>query len=127
MKFFRNHIISRVFCLLMALHILNICVDTPDAQPESVPEDLTINDMESIVEIVLEKGFGIDNAISEHDEPDENDAGNFEMMKDFKLYSCSTAINFLNPATIVPKALIPYDDFYCSSFINEISPPPPKA
>jgi hypothetical protein len=111
----------------MALHILNICVDTPDVQSETVPEDLTINDMESIVEIVLEKGFKIDNAISEHDEPDENDAGNFEMIKDFKLYSSPVTTRFLSPVSIVPKASIPYNDFHYSSFINEISPPPPKA
>lgn len=112
---------------MMALHMLNICVDMPDAQPESVPEDLTINDMESVVEIVLEKGFEIDNAIEEHDEPDESNTGNFEMIKDFKLYSNPLTSNFINPNAAAAKTFIIYNDFHYSSFINEITPPPPKA
>ncbi len=127
MQFFRNHIISRIFCVLMALHIFNMCVDTPDAEPESVPEDLTINDMESIVEIVLEKGFGIDNAIAEHDEPDESDSGSFEMSKEFKVYSHQVTLKILSPEVIFVTHNSDYSDPYYSAFVNEITPPPPKA
>jgi hypothetical protein len=45
-------------------------VDTPDPQPENVPEDLTYNDMESVVEIVLEQVLDINNAIAEKDDTD---------------------------------------------------------
>lgn len=127
MKFFRNHILSRIFCVLMALHIFNVCVDTPDAQHESVPEDLSINDMESIVEIVLEKGFNIDNAIAEHDEPDESDAGSFEISKEFKVYVHQLTLKIIEPEVHFVVHNLSYADPFYNSFVNEITPPPPKA
>lgn len=111
----------------MAMHIFNMCVDTPDAQPESVPEDLSINDMESIVEIVLEKGFNIDNAIAEHDEPDESDAGSFEMSKEFKVYAHPLTLKIIEPEVHFVTHNLSYADPSYNSFVNEITPPPPKA
>ena len=111
----------------MALHIFNISVDTPDAQPESVPEDLSINDMESVVEIVLEKGLGIDNAIAEHDEPDESDAQNFEMSKEFKVCPSSNFTAIVNFETTIINIRSPYKEPHYSTFVHEINPPPPKA
>ena len=54
----------------MALYLLNISVDTVDSSPEDIPEDLNINDQESIVEIVVEKILGFENAIEEYDDHD---------------------------------------------------------
>jgi hypothetical protein len=102
-------------------------VDTPDAQPESVAEDLTVNDMESIVEIVLEKGLGIDNALEEHDEPNESDAQDFEMTKDVKFFSSQIKNSLINPEYIISKTQISFKEAFYSSCINEILAPPPKA
>ena len=49
----------------MGIYLLNISVDTKDPHPEYIPEDLSINDQESIVEIVVEKILGFENAIQE--------------------------------------------------------------
>jgi hypothetical protein len=68
----RSHIISRLLCLLVAAIILNLSVDTPDLYDDSVPEDLTYNDIETFVEWGLEVVAGIDNAIEEHDDDDDN-------------------------------------------------------
>lgn len=57
----------------MGLYLLNICVDTADPNPEHIPEDLSINDQESIVEIVLEKVLGYEDAIKEYDDYDAED------------------------------------------------------
>lgn len=57
----------------MGLYMLNISVDTADPNPEYIPEDLSINDQESIVEIVLEKVMGYENAIEETDDNDTED------------------------------------------------------
>ncbi|MEQ9352063.1 MAG: hypothetical protein RJQ00_05700 [Vicingaceae bacterium] len=57
----------------MGLYLLNICVDTADPNPEHIPEDLSINDQESIVEIVLEKVLGYEDAIKEYDDHDAED------------------------------------------------------
>lgn len=54
----------------MGLYFLNISVDTVDANPSHIAEDLSFNDQESIVEIVVEKIMGFENAIEEQDDPD---------------------------------------------------------
>lgn len=127
MKLIREHIISRIICLLLALHLFNVCVDSPDAQPAYLPEDLSINEMESVVEIVLEKGFEIENAISEHDEPIESDTQNIEQSKELKLFTNHYVIKLIN--SILEK--VKYYSFYAtpsySAGVQEINPPPPKA
>lgn len=57
----------------MALYLLNISVDTADPHPEYIPEDLSINDQESIIEIIVEKILGYENAFIEYDDHDTED------------------------------------------------------
>ncbi|WP_163417169.1 hypothetical protein [Flagellimonas sp. HSM57] len=57
----------------MGVYLLNISVDTADPNPEHIPEDLTINDQESIIEIAIEKILGFEDAIPEYDDPDHED------------------------------------------------------
>jgi hypothetical protein len=57
----------------MAGYLLNISVDTPDGTPKGVSEDLSINDQESLIEIVLEQVMGFENALAEFDDPDADD------------------------------------------------------
>lgn len=106
--------------------MLNVCVDMPDAAPDYIPEDLTVNDQESLVEMVLEKGLDIENAIEEHDEPDDSNAQNFEMSKDFKIYNTPLKVSFKRIAAIHDAGPTPFIMLSLSSFIKEITPPPPK-
>jgi len=55
----------------MALYLLNISVDAPDAFPNAA-ENLNYNDMESVVEILLEQVLSIEDAVPEHDDPDRD-------------------------------------------------------
>ena len=55
----RNSVFTKILWGLMGLYLLNISVDTADPNPEHIPEDLSINDQESIVEIVVEKILGL--------------------------------------------------------------------
>ena len=55
---------------LMAFYMLNICIDAPDALPNDIPEDLSFNDQESLIELFLEKVLGYEDAIPEHDDSD---------------------------------------------------------
>lgn len=129
MKLFRHHILSRLFCVLMAFHIFNMSVDTADPDPNSVPEDLSYNDMESVVEIVLEKMLGYDNAIEEQDEPGDENAHSqaFEMQKEFKYCNLYTFnFSFRIPVEFV-KMNISYNEEFICSYSSEITPPPPKA
>ena len=60
----------RFLCGFLALYLLNISVDSPDPNPEGIPEDLSINDQESIIEMVIEKVMGFENAVAEYDDHD---------------------------------------------------------
>lgn len=78
----RNNIAIRCLWAFMGLYFLNISVDTVDAYPNHIPEDLSFNDQESIVEIVLEQVLGYENAIAEYDDNDTEDhtkKGNFKI------------------------------------------------
>lgn len=60
----------RFFCAFMALYLLNCSVDTNDIRPSYIPEDLSFNDQESLVEIIIEKVFNYENAIPENEDTD---------------------------------------------------------
>ena len=127
MQRFRHHIIFRLICLMLAFHIFNCSVDTPDAKPEYIPEDLTYNDIESVAELVLEKVLNIENAISEHDENDTEDGNSFDLKKEF-VYCHQSEVrndkNFNKGLSII--AVTYYEEQYSSQFHPEIVPPPPK-
>jgi len=124
----RQHIIFRLFWLFMAVHIFNFSVDTPDAQPDFVPEDLTYNDMESVVEIVLENLLGIQDAIAEHDENDADDGGCFQIKKPFSFfYHPKIKINQVFDKGHSVMVSTNYLEQFFSQFHPEIVPPPPKA
>lgn len=57
----------------MGLYLLNISVDIADPNPEYMPEDLSFNDQESIVEIVVEQVLSFEDAIKEYDDHDTED------------------------------------------------------
>ena len=71
-----NFFLHRLFCWLMALHIINISVDVPEHySPRMIhgaqKEDLSVNKIESIGELLLEHWLGIIDAVPEQDETDE--------------------------------------------------------
>lgn len=129
MQIIRENIVFRLLCLVLALHILNFSVDTPDFQPEQVPEDLTYNDMESIMEVVLEQVLEINNAIAEHEENDTDEGnGGFSVKKsiDFSYYDTRGIVLFLATNYTVCSHNN-YQDNFSSKFHPELVPPPPKA
>ncbi|MBP4139406.1 hypothetical protein [Flavobacterium geliluteum] len=56
----------------MALYLLNCSVDTSDFNSNFVAENLSLNDQESIIELVVEKVLGYQNAIPEIDDCDSD-------------------------------------------------------
>ncbi|WP_146624529.1 hypothetical protein [Larkinella arboricola] len=86
-----NAFIRRLVCLLMSLHVLNLSIDSPDQYGSTLQrlnrvEDLSVNDIESYTEFFLEVCFGIDNAIPEHDEPDD-DSDLLKLKQDYFFFS----------------------------------------
>lgn len=69
----RQHRLLRLFWGFMALYLFNISVDVPDAASPQIPENLAINDIESVAEFVLEDVMCLDDAVPEHDDPDRED------------------------------------------------------
>ncbi|REA62836.1 hypothetical protein DSL64_07900 [Dyadobacter luteus] len=72
MTFLRSLRASRYFCIFFAFHLLNLSVDSPDFQPISVAEDLSINDQESLIEFITEHILGFDHLFPETDDDDSN-------------------------------------------------------
>jgi hypothetical protein len=112
----------------MAIHIFNLSVDTRDARPDYVPEDLSFNDLESVAEIVLEQVLNINNALSEHDESDTEDGGSIEIKKEILIshkfrFECIRFFKY-NLKLLYSNN---YIEQYSSQFHPEIAPPPPKA
>ena len=66
----RNSKFNNLFWGWMALYMLNICVDAPDPYPGSMAEDLSFNEQESVIELVVEKGLGYEDAIPEQEDHD---------------------------------------------------------
>jgi hypothetical protein len=60
----------------MCLYLLNGSVDSPDMNPDYIPEDLSCNDQESIIELILEKVLGFDNMMVEYDDCDTEQEAN---------------------------------------------------
>lgn len=72
MKSIRQNKKLRFFCAFMALYLLNCSVDTIDFNSNFDVENLSINDQESIIELVVEKVLGYQNAIPEIDDCDSD-------------------------------------------------------
>lgn len=111
----------------MAIYVLNLSVDSPDAQVNHLPEDLSINDMESVVEIILEGWLEIEDAIPEHDESDAND-GTMPFKKSFDIFY----MEFKKGSTRASEFFLKnnfwnYKRNFRQQFYPEFTPPPPKA
>lgn len=65
----------------MGLYILNLSADTADTESPHIAEDLTINDQESMVEVLVETILGFEDAFEEFDDPDGEDHNNKSFQK----------------------------------------------
>ena len=110
----------------MGLYLLNISVDTADPNPEHIPEDLSFNDQESIVEIIVEKVLGFEDAIKEYDDHDTEDHNKEKNVKIDLLVHINKSNNYAYNDLIATKKRYPnYEARWPSGFI-EIDSPPPK-
>ncbi len=118
--------ITRLICLSLALYFLNFSVDSRDADPDSVPEDLTINDIESFSELLAEVVFDWTNAFEEHDERDGEEGGALDLTKEY-FYSSQEVVAILPPFNpIVPKKYHVRDIKEIASLSVDVTSPPPK-
>lgn len=71
---FRNSKTLSLLWGIMAFYLLNISVDTRDFQNNAIPEDLSFNDQESIVELLVERVLGYEDAFIEYDDLDPEES-----------------------------------------------------
>jgi hypothetical protein len=117
---------SRIICFLFAVHLFNFSIDPKDVQDDFVPEDLTINDIESITEFIAETVFGWENAFEEHDEPDPDDGGSLDFCKIFFVNQGEAVAVSSTSETVRVKYFI-WDPLAFAALPRSILAPPPKA
>jgi hypothetical protein len=105
MKQLRENLLIKYLWVGMAFFIFNFSIDVPDSFGDIVPENLNINDIESITELVLEDVLGIYNAVPEHDENDLDDEGGFCKKVDFQFnqnlsFTIDTKVYLINEERI---------------------------
>jgi hypothetical protein len=111
----------------MSMYLFNCSVDTPDQCFDHIPEDLQINDQESIIELVLEIGLGMDDAIPEKEDADADQKFSSKKQVTTDLYAHSNLERRLKFNSYPTKS----DRVYFSTLIFElpvipISRPPPE-
>lgn len=110
----------------MGLYMLNISVDTTDPYPDHIQENLSFNDQESIVEIVIEKFLGYEDAIPEYDDCDTRDHIKKPIFKIEFVPLKEVAVNTKSTLCGATKQRFPnYDGFLLNGFLK-IDVPPPK-
>jgi len=57
---------------LLAAVIFNLSIDPPDRESPGMPEDLSVNEIESFVELVAEQWLAIEDFLPEHNESDDS-------------------------------------------------------
>lgn len=122
----RNSVFTKILWGLMGLYLLNISVDTADLNPEYIPEDLSINDQESIIEIIVEKVLGYEDAFEEYD---DNDAEDHNKKTDVKIDLTTYYLvdNILNQSFIkTTKHKFPNNSNRLTKGFHKLDIPPPK-
>lgn len=129
-KLKRRLLLHRLICLLMALHVLNVSIDAPDLYttprfPGERHEDLSINEIESVCELLLENCFGIENAIPEHEESDdESDVTN--VGEDYFFQQLFVFVVLPPNFSYLIRPTLPFRPVPVSTHIPEITSPPPQ-
>lgn len=125
-KTFIGNFVRKFICWVLLIQLINLSTDPVDQINfkngyATFEEDLSINEIESFYELVLEDFFH-----KNVPESDENDGDAF--IKVFDLYCSAGAVIEMKPEIIHFPPII-YSTFYQDSFCTnypEINSPPPK-
>jgi hypothetical protein len=124
-RYCRNHI-SRFIAFIVAVQILNMSIDAPNAQMPVCKGSIdNFNYIDTYVEYIAEVILKFDNAIPESKDRQQKE---LQMQKQFELVFQKIellTIPFFDEIT--EKQFSNFSDKYAYQFIKEINPPPPKA
>lgn len=110
----------------MGLYLLNLSVDTIEHVPSSLTQNLSVNDQESIVELLVEKVLGYEDAIKEvndYDREEHNEKKNTKI--DFLVYELTDRKNH-SIRSREKKHQFQYQKTLYTSEFTGIDTPPPK-
>lgn len=116
----------RILCLLLALHLFNFSIDSRDRHPDFIPEDLSVNDIESIAEFMTEVVLGADNTFAEHDEADNEAGGSLDLYKWYVPSSVPVSCPVAAWSWTRTRYFIK-DPAFFSEGVREVTSPPPQA
>ncbi len=121
----------RLLCLLMAFYVINVSIDATDGyvMPNShgeYREDLSINEIESIGELLLEEILGITNAVPEHDESDEEEDQITKIFMDWSIPGPAVSYRFYLSVGYTPTVHAFFAPNRYFSRPAEVTIPPPK-
>ncbi|GGE02820.1 hypothetical protein [Psychroflexus salis] len=126
LQHFRNTTFTKLFWGFIGLYFLNIGVDTSDINSNLIPEDLSLNEQESIVEIIVEKVFNYGNVIKEQDDEDTEDYSKKRVSK----IDLSPLKNEFNEDVLIIFLTFKNNFNSCKSSLSEahyyLEKPPPK-
>ena len=109
----------------MCIQMFNISVDAPDGHTDALKEDLSINEMESVLEIILEQCLDIENAIPEYDEEDDNNSNSIgKYFIQFYFNGQSISINNTTDILLLKKVFPPAAFLLCEYNPEKVTPPP---
>jgi hypothetical protein len=119
-----SHFVSFLWFLL-AIQILNVSVDSPDSHSDVIAENLSTNDLESVIEMLLEKVFDFENAILEHDESD-NEIESSQFKITFNLFFACLSFFSIQAELFNQKGekIWPIVKFNNRLSIDDLTPPP---
>lgn len=118
----RESWVSKVFTFIMALYLLNISVDVLDARTSQSDENLSINEIESFAELMIEEIGQCDDFFDEQHEAERE-----------PFTKLTTSLVFILPPQLTAPcraegmlmiANVPSSHPYYQTYLNKISPPP---
>lgn len=126
-SFIRNSLYTRYFWAFMALYLFNLSADAPDVYSESVPVEITYNEQESFVEIVVEKVLGFEDVIAEYNDNDETQESVLKKNASLSLFVVNESrVNSNKQLTNYSKIRYSQYQYLLSSLCIEIQSPPPE-
>lgn len=111
---------------MLAIQHFNVSFDAPDVQLSAIPEDLSFNEMESVLEIFTEECLNIENAIAEYDE--QNEGGSRDTKVKIVLIFEEIGPQRVKLPPLLTASGLGYtgEEIVRSQYIGEISSPPPQ-
>lgn len=122
----RNSVFTRYVWGIMALYFINSSVDTVNVFHNNVPENLSYNDQESIIELIAEQVLGFSDAVPEYEDEDSEKRSQLEKKSSATVFVLQSGYNtfMTTPVLKQNKAMLYAYTTFSNPFMEIQSPPP---